>query len=166
MARTIWIPVLAGALTLIAGSRVNAQLAPLQQSAAPSAADGLTSQSIQTELAGDHTKALQLADDAIKSDGKNPWARYAKGDALGSSQRPDDAASAYREAEQHFTAGEMWGKSIAMWGEANAFFQVGRCQDSSPLYERYASFVEKVDPAAAALARKFEKSCVTHPATH
>lgn len=166
MARTLYIPVLAGALALIAGSRAHAQLAPLQQSAAPSAADGLTSQSVQAELAGDHAKALQLADDAIKSDAKNPWARYAKGDALGSLQRTDDAASSFREAEQHFSDAEMWGKSIAIWGQANAFLQVGRCQDSSPLYERYASFVEKVDPEAAALARRFEKSCITRAATH
>ena len=162
----IWLGVLAGALTILAGPRSQAQLAPLKQTVAPGTADGLASQSVQAELAGDHPKALQLAEDAIKSDPRNPWGRYAKGDALGSLQRIDDAASAFREAEQHFSDAEMWGKSIAIWGQANAFFQVGRCQDASPLYERYASFVEKVDAEAAALARRFEKSCISRPAPH
>ena len=157
--------VLTGALTVLAASRSQAQLAPLKQSVAPGTADGLASQSVQAELAGDHPKALQLAEDAIKSDPQNPWGRYAKGDALGSLQRIDDAAVAFRAAEQHFSDAEMWGKSIAIWGQANAFFQVGRCQDSTPLYERYASFVEKVDQEAAALARRFEKSCIARPAT-
>jgi tetratricopeptide (TPR) repeat protein len=166
MTRKIGIGVLTGALIVLAGSRSQAQLAPLKQTVAPGTADGLASQSVQAELAGDHPKALQLAEDAIKSDPKNPWGRFAKGDALGSLQRTDDAASAFREAEQHYSDAEMWGKSIAIWGQANAFFQAGRCQDSSPLYERYASFVEKVDPEAAALARRFEKSCMPHAATH
>src|SRR5450631_80819 len=144
----IGIGALTGALTVLAGARSPAPLEPLKQSVAPGTADGLASQSVQAELAGDPPKALQLAEDAIKSDPKNPWARYAKDDALGSLQRTDDAASAFREAERHFSDAEMWGKSIAIWGQANAFFQVGRCQDSSPLYERCASFVEKVDPEA------------------
>ena len=158
--------VLAGALIIVTASRSYGQLAPLPQSVAPTKADGLASQSFQTGLAGDHPKALQLAEDAINSDPKTPWGRYAKADALGSLQQIDDAASAFREAEQHFTDAEMWGKSIAIWGQANAFFQVGRCQDASPLYQRYASFVEKVDPDAAALARRFANSCIAHPATH
>jgi len=166
MTQKIRITVVAGALSLFTGARSYAQLAPLNQSEAPRAADELASESVQAELAADHTKALQLAEDAVKTDPNNPWGRYAKGSALGALQRTDDAASAFREAEQHFSAPEMWGKSIAIWGQANAFFQVGRCQDSSPLYERYASFVEKVDGEAAALARRFEKSCIPRPATH
>jgi tetratricopeptide (TPR) repeat protein len=150
---------LLGVFALLAGSSGYAQLAPLKQSVAPSTADDLASRSVQTELTGDHQKALQIADDAIKTDPSNPWGRYAKGDALGSLQRVDDAAAAFREAEQHFTDAEVWGKSIAIWGQANALRQVGRCQDASPIYERYASFVEKLDKDAAALARKFEKYC-------
>ncbi len=165
MTSRIWLGVLSSALTIVTASRSYGQLAPLPQSIAPTNADRLASESVRTELAGDHPKALQLAADAIKSDPNNPWGRYVKGDALESLQRPDDAASSFREAEEHFSKVEMWGKSIAIWGQANAFFQVGRCQESSPLYERYASLVEKVDREAAALARRFEKSCITRPAT-
>ena len=86
-------------LTVLAGPRSHAQLAPLKQTVAPGTAGGVASQSVQAELAGDHPKALQLAEDAINTDPKNPWGRYAKGDALGSLRRIDDAASAVREAE-------------------------------------------------------------------
>jgi tetratricopeptide (TPR) repeat protein len=165
MTRPICITVLASALTVFAGARSHAQLAPLNQSVAPRAADDLASQSVETELAGDHTQALKLADDAIKTDPNNPWGRYAKGSALGSLQRTDDAAASFREAEQHFSNVEIWGKSIAIWGQANAFLQVGRCQEASSLYDRYATFVEKVDQEAAALGRRFEKSCVPRTTT-
>ena len=161
-----WIGALASVLAVLPASRSYAQLAPLKQSVAPSHADSLASQSVQTELTGDHVKALQLAEDAIKSDPNTPWGRYVKGDALGSLQRTEDAVSAFRDAEQHFSNAEVWGRSIAIWGQANAFFQAGRCDDAAGLYERYASFVEKIDQEAAALARRFEKSCIPHVAAH
>lgn len=154
-----------GVLVVFAGSSTYAQLAPLKQSAPPSTADGLASRSVQTELAGDHEKALQLANDAIKADPNNPWGRYAGGDALGSLQRIDDAVSAFREAEDHFSDAEIWGKSIAIWGQANALRQVGRCPDAAPIYERYATFVEKLDKDAAGLARKYEKYYCTAAST-
>jgi tetratricopeptide (TPR) repeat protein len=148
-----------GVLIACAGSSTYAQLAPLKQSVPPSAGDGLASRSVQTELAGDHEKALQLANDAIKADPNNPWGRYAWGDALESLQRIDDAVATFREAEHHFSDAELWGKSIAIWAQANGLRQVGRCRDAAPIYERYASFVEKLDKDAAELARKYEKYC-------
>ena len=164
--RLIGIASLLSTFTLLGGSPAHAQLAPLKQAVAPSAADGLASESIQAELTGNHEKALQLANDAIKADPKNPWGHYDGGDALESLKRVDDAASAFRQAEQYFSDGDVWGKSIAIWGQANVLRQVGRCQDAIPIYERYASFVEKLDPDAAALARTYEKSCARPSKSH
>jgi tetratricopeptide (TPR) repeat protein len=142
------------------GARTGAtQLAPLQQSAPPSAGDNLASQSVEADVAGDHDKALKLADDAIKSDSKNAWARYDRGDALSTLRRPDDAIVAFREAEQRFSKAEVWGKSIAIWGQANVLIQVGRCAEASPIFERYASLVEKLDKGAAELAREYSRRC-------
>lgn len=166
MTRLIGIASLFTAFAFLAGSHAHAQLAPLKQSVAPSAADGLASQSIQAELTGDHEKALQLANDAIKADPKNPWGHYDGGDALASMKRIDDAVSGFRQAEQYFSDADVWGKSVAIWGQANVFRQVGRCQDAVPIYERYASLVEKLDPEAAALARTYEKSCAPPSKSH
>lgn len=164
--RLIGIASLLSAFALLGGSQAHAQLAPLKQSVAPSAADGLASQSIEAELTGNHEKALQLANDAIKADPKNPWGHYDGGDALESLKRIDDAVSAFRQAEQYFSDADVWGKSVAIWGQANVFRQLGRCQDAVPIYERYATFVEKLDPDAAALARTYEKSCAPSSKSH
>jgi predicted Zn-dependent protease len=146
--------------------RAHAQLAPLKQTAPPTAADKLASESVEAELAGDHDKALRLADEAIKTDAKNPWAHYDRGDALGALHRPDDAIAAFHDAERRFSEAEIWGKSIAIWGQANVLVQAGRCQDAGPVLDRYAALVEKVDTGAAEFGRRFAKQCTTRPAAH
>jgi tetratricopeptide (TPR) repeat protein len=151
-------------LTVLAGSQARAQLAPAKQSVAPSAGDELASKSAQAELAGDHERALLLANDAIKTAPNDPWGHYSAGDALGSLQRIDDAVAAFRQAEQHFAETESWGRSIAIWGQANVLRQVGRCNDAFPIFERYAAYVEKLDPDAAALALKYQKYCAPRAA--
>lgn len=156
---------LVGALTVLAGSSAYAQLAPLQQSTPPTAADKLASESAEAELAGDYAKALRLADDAIKTDSKNPWAYYNRGDALGALHRLDEAIAALQDAERRFSEAEIWGKSIAIWGQANVLYQVGRCQDAAPVFERYASLVDKVDKGAAEVARQAAKHCTPGPNT-
>jgi tetratricopeptide (TPR) repeat protein len=154
------------AASIVAGTQALAQLAPLQQSAPPTGGDKLASESAEAELAGDHDKALRLADDAIKIDPKNPWAYYARGDALGAVHKVDDAIVAFREAERRYSEAEVWGKSIAIWGQAHLLDQAGRCQDASPIFERYAILVATVDKGAAELARLYAKHCTPQPAAH
>jgi len=157
---------LLSALTALVGARAHAQLAPPLQSVAPSGADKLASQSAAAQMAGDHEKALQLADEAIKADSKEPWGYYDRGDALASLHRLDDALAAFRQAAQRFSVADNWGKSVAIWGQANVLRQAGRCQDASPIFEQYASFVEKLDTDAATLARKSEKDCTPTSTPH
>ena len=154
------------AVFVLAGTHAHAQFGPLQQSAPPSGGDKLASESAEAELAGDHDKALRLADDAIKTDPKNPWAYYSRGDALGALHKVDDALVAFREAERRYSELEVWGKSIAIWGQANVLDQAGRCQDASPIFERYASLAETVNKGAAELARQYAKQCTPRPAAH
>jgi len=135
------------------------QLRVPQQTVAPGPSQRFTTESVKTELAGDHAKAISLADEAIKADAKDPWGYYDRGDALGSLRQVDQAVASFREAEQRFSADDIWGQSIAIWGQANALRQVGKCQDAAPIYERYAALVEKVDSEAAAMARQFAKAC-------
>lgn len=164
--KVVGIAGLLSALTAFIGSHAHAQLAPLKQSAAPSAADLLASQSVAAQMAGDHEKALQLADDAIKADSKEAWGYYDRGDALASLHRLDDALTAFRQSEQRFEVADSWGKSVAIWGEANVFRQVGRCKDAAPVFEQYASFVESLDTDAAALARKSATECAPASMAH
>jgi tetratricopeptide (TPR) repeat protein len=91
-------------------------------------------------VAGDHEKALQLANEAIKADSKEPWGHYTRGDALGSLHRVDDAVEAFRQAEQRFSPADSWGRSVAIWAQANAFMQVGRFQEASATFERCIAF--------------------------
>lgn len=152
------------ALAALTGARANAELAPPKQSAPAGAGDRLASQSAEAELTGDHQKALQLADEAIKTDPSEPWGYYDRGDALGYLGRVDDAVAAFGEAAMRFPEPDTWGKSVALWGQANALSQVGRCQEATPAFERYATFVEKVDRGAAAMARQFALHCTPRPA--
>jgi predicted Zn-dependent protease len=163
--RYLWVASLVfGLILVVAGNHAHAQLAPLQQSVPPTGGDNLASESAEAELAGDHDKALRLADDAIKTEPKNPWAYYNRGDALGALHKLDDAIVAFREAERRYSEVEMWGKSIAIWGQANVLVQAGRCQDASPIFERYALLVETVDKGAAEFARQYAKHCTPRPA--
>src|SRR4051812_19367190 len=83
-------------VVLLAAGNARAQLRPLHQAAAPNLNHALTTHSAQAELAGDHAKALQLADQAIKTDPRDPWGYFDRGDALESLNRIDDAVLAYR----------------------------------------------------------------------
>ena len=155
--------VVTGMLSLLfvcAGKPARAQLAPLQQTSAPTSSDLAACYAAKAEVMGNYPEALNLADKALSKDDKNPWATYDRADALGSLRRPDDAVGMFKQAEQRYAPAETWGKSIAIWGEANALSQVGRCEEAAPIFERYATFVESVDRAAAELARQYAKHCV------
>lgn len=164
--RLIEIAILLGTFIVLGDSPARAQLAPLQQSMAPSAADKLASQSAQAQGTGDHDKALQLANEAIRADSKEPWGHYTRGDALASLHRVDDAVEAFRQAEQRFSQADSWGKSVAIWAQANAFMQVGRFQEASAIFERYVSLLERVDKDATMLARKYEEYCTSASKPH
>jgi tetratricopeptide (TPR) repeat protein len=129
----------------------------------PQATDSkLTTESVKADIAGDHDKALRAADDAVKADPNEPWGYYDRGDALLSLKKVDEAVAAFHDAERRFPETDPWGKSVAIWGQANALAQAGRCQEAGTHYERFAVFVEKLDPSAAGQGRKVAKQCVTH----
>jgi tetratricopeptide (TPR) repeat protein len=121
----------------------------------------LATESVKADIAGDHEKALRLAEDAIKADANDGWAHYDRGDALASLKKVDEAVAAFHDAERRFPETDPWGKSVAIWGQANALAQAGRCQEAGTHYERYAVFVERIEPSAAGQARKVAKQCVT-----
>jgi tetratricopeptide (TPR) repeat protein len=120
---------------------------------------GLSSQSAEALVAGKPVVALQMADQAIAADPQNPWAHYDRAAALSDLGRVDEAVAQYEVAQRSFSTQDAWGKSIAMYGKANALSRVGRCAEAQPAFEAYATFVEKADPGAAGLARRYAADC-------
>jgi tetratricopeptide (TPR) repeat protein len=162
-----WFPfLLSGALAasaLSAGPAVagSTELKPPTKGGGKPSDSKLATESVKSDIAGDHEKALRLADDAIKADSTDPWGYYNRGDALLSLKKVDDAVAAFHDAERRFPETDPWGKSVAIWGQANAFAQAGRCQEAGSHYERFALFVEQVEPSAAGQGRKVAKQCVS-----
>jgi tetratricopeptide (TPR) repeat protein len=131
---------------------------------APPPAPPLTQYEIaaaQDQSAGDYSHALALADESIARNPADGWAHYMRADALASLGRFDQAVNSFREAERLFVPATPKETSIAIWGEANALKEAGRCTEASPVYLRYAAFVAHNDVRAAAMAREYaNKKCV------
>jgi tetratricopeptide (TPR) repeat protein len=146
-------------------SEAHAQLRPPLQTEAPPPSSPLTTASVEAAGAGDFAKALSLADEAISKDAKDPWGYFNRGGALRALHRTDEAVSAFNDAEARMPAADLWGRSVAIWGQADALSRDGRCRDAAAVYERYAVTVEKVDRGAAALARQYAQHCTPRPET-
>jgi tetratricopeptide (TPR) repeat protein len=151
----------AGALPARPAAGASTELKPPTKGGPQTSDSKLATESVKADIAGDHEKALRLAEDAIKADPNDPWGYYDRGDALASLKKVDDAVAAFHDAERRFPETDPWGKSVAIWGQANALAQAGRCQEAGSHYERFAVFVEKVDPSAAGQGRKVAKQCVS-----
>jgi tetratricopeptide (TPR) repeat protein len=138
-----------------------AQLMPPHQAVDPGSAQSseLTSAASEALVGGHAADALAAADKAIAVDARNPWAHYNKAAALTQLGHIDVAVAEFFLAQQSFSAADAWGQSVALYGRANAFAQVGRCAEAQPAFEEYATFVEAADPQAAATARAYAKNC-------
>jgi hypothetical protein len=55
---------------------------------------------------------------------------------------------------------------VAIWGQANAFSQVGRCPEAVLQFERYVALIQTVDKDSAAMATQYEKQCTTRAPAH
>jgi Flp pilus assembly protein TadD len=128
------------------------------ESWSPKAAD-LATRSVDAELSGDSQSSVALADQAIRANPRDPWPYYDKGMALARLGQTDAAVAALTAAEQHFSAGDRWGISIAKFGRAHTFAGAGRCDEARAAFEEYASFVEQDDRPSANRARHYATQC-------
>jgi len=124
-----------------------------QQSAA------LATRAAVADMNGNPEAALNLANQGISADPRDPWPYYNKGMALAELRQTDAAIAALFAAENHFAAGDKWGRSIAKYGRAHAFAVAGRCVEAKRAFEEYATFVDKDDPLAAKMARRYAADC-------
>lgn len=158
--------VLAIVIAALASGRGVAQLRPapqigLRSQAEVNAGDYITG-AVNSVVGGDAPGALELANEAIRADPNGPWGYYVRGVAQLALKRVDDAVASFHDAERRFSASDPWGTSIAVWGQANSLLEARPCRDASAQYQRYASLVEHIDPAAAAMGRAFaKKQCMT-----
>ena len=90
---------------------------------------------------GDHTKALEILDQVLKSNAKDAIAWYNKGVALGGLRRYEDSLRAYDEAIRLDT------KSVASWyNKGVALDDLGRHEDALRAYDEAL----RLDPKDAA----------------
>jgi tetratricopeptide (TPR) repeat protein len=122
-------------------------------------ASSLASDAAQALGRNDAAGALALAERAIGSFAGDGWAHYIRGEALVKLGRLDDALPEYKIAERSFPAGEKWSRSIALWGRANAYYQIGRCAEAKAAFGDYATFVRHDDARAAELAQQRSDGC-------
>jgi tetratricopeptide (TPR) repeat protein len=160
--KTPTLKALAFAAVLLATGKAEAQLEPLHRANADPGSplsNSLASDSAEAIIAGHPYRALRTAKIAIKTDPRNPWGYYDKADALTLLHRVDEAVAAFRQAEQHFSAADRWGKSIAIYGRANVLRQANRCEEAAGAFREYAAFVQKDDPGSADMARRYSIMC-------
>jgi tetratricopeptide (TPR) repeat protein len=121
-----------------------------------------TSAAAEALTRGDTLEALTRADEAVRADPKSGWAHYNRAAALAALGRIDEAVAAYDEAAGKFSAGEVRGRSLALWGKAHVLYRVGRCNEASQAFGAYTKVIGSSDPQSTALASERASSC--HPA--
>jgi len=78
----------------------------------------LATRSAKAAMGGNPQESLALAEQAVQLSPQDPWANYNKGMALARLGQTDAAVSALSAAEQHFSAADPWGRSVAIYGRA------------------------------------------------
>src|SRR2546423_7518810 len=115
----------------------------------------LASRAAQAEIAGNPAQALKLADQGIQADANDPWPYYNRACALARLDRVDEAVASFERAEQQFSAADQWGKSVAIYGRANALREAGRCDDANKTFADFIVLVQPSDPKGATMAHDY-----------
>jgi tetratricopeptide (TPR) repeat protein len=118
--------------------------------------DPVLTRAVTASLAGHDARALALLDaDAEPS----AWRDYDRGVALGALGRPDEAARAFDAAARAFGREDLRDRSIAIFGKARAYEDAHRCIEAADAYDEYAALVRASDPASAAMAKRYARTC-------
>ncbi len=133
------------------------------------------SDAAQALIQGDFAGAISIADKSIAAYANGGWAHYVRGEALVRTNKLDDGIAELRLAEHAFPPAERWSKSVAIWGRANAYYQLGRCTEAKTAFNEYIAFVRSEDKNAVEMAQTHIEGCkgpwvpsatVTPPSTH
>jgi tetratricopeptide (TPR) repeat protein len=155
--------VLVAVVALVAGREARAEglRAPQNVNAEPGNRQSaeLATRSALAQMNGNAAGAVLLANQGIRADSDDPWPYYNKGMALSALGQVNAAVAALSEAERRFSAADLWGRSVAIYGRAHALSQVGRCAEAREAFGQYASLVESHDAASAEMARRYAARC-------
>ena len=156
-----WVVMALGLGLSVQSARADELRAPRNVNVEPTSRQSseLGSRAAAADIQGNPKQAVELADQAIRADPRNPWPYYDKGMALAEMGEVDGALASLDAATQHFSATDRWGKSVAMYGRAHTLSQAGRCAEAVQAFAEYASFVGKDDPQAADMARRYAIDC-------
>lgn len=148
-------------MALPRAARADELRAPRNVNAEPHTAQSaaMATRAAVADMNGNPEAALNLANQGIVADPRDPWPYYNKGMALAELRETDAAIAALFAAENHFAQKDKWGRSIAKYGRAHAFVLAGRCVEAKRAFEEYAAFVDKDDPLAAKMARRYAADC-------
>jgi tetratricopeptide (TPR) repeat protein len=119
----------------------------------------LATRSAIAHMNGNPAGAVALANEGIRADPDDPWPYYNRGMALATLGQVNAAVASLLEAEKRFSANDLWGRSVAIYGRAHALSNVGRCAEAREAYEQYATLVEPHDAEAARMARTYATHC-------
>jgi Flp pilus assembly protein TadD len=127
----------------------------------PSTADSeaFATRAANAQMEGNPQAALAYAERAIAADPRDPWPHYNKASALARLGNVDEAVKSFTTAEQLFNLGDVWARSVAIYGSAHALAQVGRCDEAKVEYNRYAAFIRERDPRSADMAVRYAATC-------
>jgi tetratricopeptide (TPR) repeat protein len=138
------------------------KLAPLTWgSPPPEASEKLTTEAARALIAGKPELALERAEAAVKATPRSAWAQYQKASALSALRRWDDAVKAYDEALRTFARPDEWGRSVALWGRAEALREAGHCDEAKTSFNEYVALVASRDRKAADQANSQAAACAT-----
>jgi tetratricopeptide (TPR) repeat protein len=138
------------------------KLAPLTWgSPPPEASEKLTTEAARALIAGKPELALERAEAAVKATPRSAWAQYQRASALSALRRWDDAVKAYDEALRTFARPDDWGRSVALWGRAEALREAGHCDEAKSSFNEYVALVASRDRKAADQANSQAAACAT-----
>lgn len=119
----------------------------------------LATRAAVAQMNGHPADALALAEQGIRTEANDPWPYYSKGMALSELGQLDASAAAFREAERRFLPGDLWSKSIAVYGRGHAYAQAGRCAEAQKAFDEYVALVGHYDTKSVELVHRYVDDC-------
>jgi tetratricopeptide (TPR) repeat protein len=135
--------------------------APQSVSGAPGSRQSaeLATRAAVAQMNGRPADALALAQQGIRANQNDPWPYYDEAMALSELGQVDAASAAFLESQRRFLPGDLWGKSVALYGRGYAYLQAGRCADAHKAFADYAALVGSYDPNSVKLVHRYEDDC-------
>ncbi len=154
-----------GVLTLGGTGHAAELRAPQNVNGAPGTPQSaeLATRAAVAQMHGQPAEALALAQQGIRADQNDPWPYYDEATALSELGQVDAAAAAFVESERRFPPGDVWGRSVALYGRGHAYAQAGRCADAQKAFDAYTNLVDGYDAKSVELVHRYVDDCRASP---